>query len=348
MRLHHFSVAFAIFILAVVVITDIKTNNLKAIIDNREQIDRNLDAAIDDAATSLADVDDSNNIIINKEAAAKSFFMSLDSSFDVLSDKDSQEKLNLYVPVIAVTMENGFYVFYSDEYKGTDGYTYITRRWSEKFPYYYEDSDFIYSFTLGNKVSILDKNDLLGSGIQKFYQMDYQDFQTEDAFAAFRKVRPASILLNNESYELVQKGCIIKSIETLLAYYTSRHNKIAAQYGITYNFSLPQMSDDEWALYIDDIGLIVVFQGYPYGSEAGETYNRIASAGAKVSKNQVYYIEQKGWYLVYHREICPELSKPGIILKDEPYYDPIECAKQGAYQCPVCMENGIYAPEYNP
>jgi hypothetical protein len=294
-------------------------------------------------------VDDNNNIIINKELAVKSFFMSIDSSFGVLSDKDSQDKLNLYIPVITVTVNDGFYVFFSDNFIGADGYTYIARRWTEKFPYFYEDADLIYGFTLGDKVSILDKNNLLGGGIQKIYQMDYHDFQTEDAFAAYRSARPNSILLNDESYSLVKKGSIINSLERKMAYYTSRHNRIAAQYGITYNFALPQMEEEEWAPYLDDIGIFVVFQGYPYGSEVGETYNRVASAGAKLSKNQVYYIEQKGWYLIYHRVGCPELSKPDIILKEEPYYDPLDCVKQGCYQCPVCSsDNGVYAPEYNP
>lgn len=347
MRLSHFSIIFVILAVAVIVITDIKTNDLKAVIDNREQINRNLDIAIDDGASMLTEVDMNNDIIINKEEAVNSFFMSLSSSFGVLSDKSSQEKLNLYIPVIAVTMEDGYYVFFSDEYTGSDGHTYVAKRWSEKFPYYYEDNDFIYSFTLGDVVKIFDKNNLLGDGAQQVYDMDYHDFQRESVYSTFRTLRPSSIFLNDESFNLARKGTIITRLEDTMAYYTSKHNKIASQYGITYTFSLPAIKNDEWEPFLDNTSMFVVFQGYPYGSESGETYNRFASAGAKVSKREAFYIEQKGWYLIYHRAGCPELLKPGIIIKDEPYYDPMDCVMQGCYQCPVCFpDNGIYAPKY--
>lgn len=329
------------------VTTDVTTNNLKAIIDNRDQIDHNLDTALDDGVTKLAEVDDNNNIIINKDAVVNSFFMSLYSTFAVISDKENQEKLNLYVPVITVMQEDGYYIFYSDEFKGSDGCSYVANRWSEKFPFYYEDSDFIYRFTLGDVIHIYDKNNLLSGGSDIVsYSMDYHDFQTDSAFAAFRTARPSSFLLNDELYNLIRKGTIMNCLENSMAYYTSRHNRIASLNGITYNFSLPSVNEEEWEAYLNDIGMFVVFQGYPFGNGIGETYNKVAAAGAKVTKNEVYYIEQKGWYFIYHRSSCSGLLKSGIILRDEPFYDPQECVKLGSYQCPVCFQNGIYAPDY--
>lgn len=349
LKLNHFILAFVIIALTFIVLTDIKTNDLKTVIDNKKQIDHSLDTAIDDGVTRLAEVDENNNVIINKEAAVSSFFMSLNSSFGTLLDKVSQEKLNLYIPVILITMEGGYYIFYSDEFLGADGHNYISKRWSEKLPYYYEDTDFIYGFTLGDVVTLYDKNGILGGAeFRTVYHMDYHDFQTKNEYAAFRSSRTDSILLNEEDFDLVRKGAIIKSLESSMAYYTSHHNLIAAQYGITYNFSLPAVSDEEWVSYLDDISMLVLFQGYQYGNETGETYNRFASAGAKVTKNTVYYIEQKGWYLVYHRSTCPELLRDGLIFKDERYHYIKDCVKEGAYACPVCNQTGVFAPEYNP
>jgi hypothetical protein len=346
LKLHHFVLVFAIITLSVIVITDIKTNNLEAIIENKEQIKRNINTAIDDGITELAEVDERNSISIDKNAAVNSFFMSLYSVFGVIEDKEAQEKLNFYVPVIAVTMENGYSIFYSDEYTGTDGYTYVAKRWSEKFPYYFEDEDFIYGFTLGNIVNLYDKNNLLGGGTSQYvYELDYHDIQTKDEFASFREERPGSILLNNENFDLVRKQTILDCLEASMAYYTSRHNKIAQQSGITYSFNLPAISEDEWAPFLNDVSMFVVFQGYPYGTGDGENYNRVAAAGAKVTKREAYFIEQKGWYLIYHKEDCPELKKEGIILWDEPLYDQLDCAKKGCYQCPVCFKNGIHAPD---
>ncbi len=93
MKLNQFAMIFVIIAIAVIVYTDISTNNLKAVIENKEQIDRNIDTAIDDGVTSLAELDDSNNITVNKDRAINSFFLSLHASFGVLSDKDSQEKI---------------------------------------------------------------------------------------------------------------------------------------------------------------------------------------------------------------------------------------------------------------
>jgi hypothetical protein len=95
--------------------------------------------------------------------------------------------------------------------------------------------------------------------------------------------------------------------------------------------------------------MFVVFQGYPYGNQVGEVYNRIASSGAKISKNRLFYLEQISWYYVYHRYNCPELENGGLILFDEPQYDIGSCAKRGGYACPVCNEeSGANAPSYTP
>jgi hypothetical protein len=333
-----------------IVITDLKTNDLNSVIENKEQIDRNIDTAIDDGVTSLAEVDGNNNIIINKEAAVNSFFLSLHSAFGVLSDKVGQDKLNLYIPVVVVTMEDGYYVFYSDEYIGSDGHAIVSKRWSEKFPYSYEDDDFIYGFTLGDVITLYDKNGIFGESENRIiYSMDYHDFRIKDEYASFQSERPDSILLNDEEFGLIRKRTIIDCIESTMAYYTTRHNKIAANYGITYQFSLPVIRIEEWAPYLDDASMFAAFQGYPYGGETGETYNRFTSAGAKVSKSKMYYLEQSGWYLIYHLETCPELKKEGIILYEEPHYSVEACAAEGAYSCPICCGNtGVTAPDYVP
>lgn len=347
MKLHHFAFVFVIIMIATIVITDIRSNELEALFDNKQQIDRNIDTAIDDCAIRLAEVDGNNHIIVNKDAAINSFFLSLYSAFGVMSDKAMQEKLNLYVPVITVTMEDGYYIFYSDRYEGEDGNSYIAKRWSEKKPYYYEDEDFVYGFTLGDIVNIYDKNGFI-DGKATTYTLDFHDFIIKSEYAAFRSLRPNSILLNEENFELVRKATIIDCIEESMAHYTSNHNQIAQQYGISYSFALPVIRKDEWAPFLDDVSIFIVFQGYPYENGRGETYNRFASAGAKVSKNDVYYIEQKGWYLIYHKMACPQLDKDCSIVLDEVMYEEKECIKKGSYACPSCIPNGVYAPLYTP
>lgn len=344
-RLYHFAISFALLAITYVIISDIRTNNLNTVINNKKEIERYIDVAIDDAAIRLIDVGENNQIIVNKEKAVESFMTSLYSSFNILSNSDKQRELSLYIPVIVVTVEDGYYIHYCDEYKDADEHTYAIARWSEKMPYYYEDDNFIYGLTLGNDISIYDKNGILdGSGKQKVYEMNYKDIKEKHPDML---TTSGYFLLDNEKFNEVRKTIIIELIESSIAYFTSHHNRIAENYGITYNFSLPSISDDKWIPYLDDWGIFIVFQGYPYGNEAGEVYNRFASAAAKISKDKQYYIEQVDWYLLYHKENCTEINETSILYREEPYLTVRECVLEGAYACPKCNTTGINVPEYS-
>lgn len=348
MKLYHFAISFVIIAITSIIISDVRTDHLKTVWSDREKIDRYMDTAIDDAVTKLVEIGQNNQIIINKEKAVESFSASLYSSFGILSDKDKQEELDRYLPVIAVTTEDGYYTYAYFEYEGEDGHSYVTRRWTEKLPYYREDNDFIYGFTLGENITLLDKNGLMASGDkQTVYQLNYQDMKMKfPAYFAARNRPENPFLLDPDKFELIRKETIQSLIEQSMAYYTSHHNKIASEYGITYNFVLPPIKDEQWLPYLDAPGFFVIFQGYPYG--AGEVYNRFASSGAKVTKDKVYYLEQVKWYLIYHRSGCDHRKEDGILFDNQPYLSVEECVRQGAYGCPVCCQNDIHAPEYDP
>lgn len=342
---YHFAISFVLIAITFIIISDIRTNSLNAVVNNRKEIDRYIDTAIDDAAIRLIEVGENNAININKEKAIESFMASLYSSFNILSNRDKQKELSLYIPVIAVTVEDGYYIYYYDEYKDDKGYTHAIARWSEKFPYYYEDEHFIYGFTLGDNISILDKNRKMdGGGKQKVYEMNFNEINEKYSSVISS---PEHFLLNNEKFNTVRKTIITELIESSMAYYTSHHNRIAANNGITYNFSLPSISNNEWMPYLDDWGIFIVFQGYPYGNEAGEVYNRLASAGVKITKDKVYYIEQADWYLVYHKGSCSKINEASILYRTDPYLTERECVSEGAYACPECNTTGINVPEYS-
>ncbi len=346
MKLYHFILIYMLLAIVTVIVLDIKTNDLRAVIDNKEKINKNLNTALDDGISRLTKSEDKYGISINKEAAIQSFFLSLETSFGVLTDPNATEKLTMYIPVVAITVEDGFYIFYSDTFEDSDEVTSVIKRWSEKIPYYFEDNDFIYGFTLSDVISLYDKNEILSNNdSQKYYKVDYHDLSTKAEYSSFRSKRPNSFLLSTK-YEEMKKGILVKAIEKSLAYYTSKHNRIASQYGITYNFSLPSVNKKDWDKYLETNSMFVVFQGYPYGIEAGEIYNRILSAGAKISKKNVYYLEQKGWYLLYHKDTCEKLGITGSLAMEEPYYEVKDCVKAGAYACPICSPEGALAPDY--
>lgn len=336
-----------------IVFTDIRTKELTAMIDNKENIDRKLDAAIDNAVYKLTNRDENGRIIVALDEAVKGFYNSLYSSFGIISDKEMQDKLKAYIPVVLFVVEDGYYIYYNETYTDAEGYINMAGIRTEKCPFYYEDDDFIYGFTLGATINIYDKKGLLGnaSDDQVLYRLDYKDIKTKDEYQALRLNRPDSFLLESEAFEAVRKSSIINNIEASMAYYTSHHNKIAAKYGITYDFALPAINDGEWAPFLDDACMFVVFQGYPYGGSTGDVYNRVASAGARVIKKDILYITEKDWYRLYHKENCEELDITDNILSKRAYYDIESCVKEGAYACPVCFaesNSAVYPPVITP
>lgn len=350
MKLYHFCIIFIFLALTLIVITDVKMNTFTAAAEEKEMLYHSFDRAVDDAVIHLVETDGISGLKLNKERTVTEFFSSLYASLGVMDNPNKRELLKNYVPVITITCEDGYYVYYSDEYKGSDSYTYISKHWSEKKPYYYEDSDFIYAFTLTDILTIYDKNKLLDpTGEQTLFTVDYHDLQMNARYMNFRTQRKDSFLLHDEDFYLMRKGCIITGIEKSMRYYCNKYNGIAKQYGITYNFSMPVVDNSEWIRSIDNPSMIILFQGYPFGNGAVGTFNRFAIAGARIKKVEAYYLEQKDWYYLYHKTGCPELEKDGIYFLDEPYYSILDCAKEGAYACPICSGGiGVLPPNYKP
>jgi hypothetical protein len=348
--LHHFTILFVIIALTLFISSDIKTNNLVAVVREKEILDQNFNRAIDNAATYLVEVEGMNSLTINKEKAVNVFFNSIYSTLNITDNPEKQTLIKNYVPVIVVTCEDGYYIYYTDEYIGSDHYSYFNKRWSEKIPFYYEDNDFIYSFTLTDKLTLYDKNGLLDvTKEETIFTIDYHELSISKKYKNFREQKSEHFLLNEEKFNLIRKNTIISSIENSLTYYCNKHNNIAHQFGITYNFAMPTIDNSDWVRSIDNPSIMVMFQGYPYGVGVGGTYNRFDIAGSIIKKGEMYYIEQKEWYYLYHKEGCQELKKTdSIVFLNEPYYSVSDCAKKGAYACKICIPNGVRVPEYNP
>ena len=341
MKIYHFALLFLLFFLVAAVKIDISIGKLKAIENENEIITQNLVSATSDAVNYLSKTGSYGGGSINKEEVLNTFFMSLYSSMGIISDRAAQAEIEMYIPVILLCDSDGYYVYYYDEYKASDGNTYVERVWTEKMPYAYEDEYFVYRFTLTDEVYLYDKNDLLRQE-DTLIQGIYKEFQTNSIYAEFRTSYSSCMLLNDENYEIIRKESIISTLEDVMSYYTSRHNFIASRQGITYTFSFPSGRQDEWATHIDDVNLLVVFQGYPYGSDRNYTHNKVASAAGNIIKKDKYLIEEKSWYKLAHKKGCEKIRESSIIL-DEKFDTIEECAELGAYCC-ECIEHGARVP----
>ena len=341
MKVYHYTLLFLIFFLAVIIKTDMSIGRLKSIENEKTELTKKLTAATSDAVEFLAASGVYGESSIRKDEIKDIFFTSFYSSMGIISDPNAQAELEMYIPVILLCDYDGYYVYYYDTFTAEDGYTYSKRIWSEKMPYYYRDDYFIYRFTLSDRVIIYDINELLPLPVDVI-EADYHEFQKDDRYTLFRLHHSDHFLFDDDKYELVKKGAIINQLENVLSYYTSRHNSIARMNGISYNFSFPSGLEEEWAGYMDDRNMLVVFQGYPYGADRDYTFNKIASAGANIIKKPVYYVEKKGWYHLAHIKGCPELAGSATVLEES--FESLEaCAKAGAY-CDDCIEYGARVP----
>ena len=341
MKAYHLVLLFLVFFLAAVIKTDMNIGRLRTIEQEKEELTVNLDSAAWDAVNQLSLTGVYGKNHIRKNEVVKDFFSSLYSSMGIMYRPDAMKMVDIYIPVILLCDTDGYYIYYYDKYKTPDGTTDTKRIWTEKMPYYYKDENFVYLFTLTNKITIYDRNNLLSTD-KKVFEINYKDLQTSQDYEGFRAGHSDSFLLDNETFELVRKQAIINQLEKVMAYYTNKHNEIARQNGITYQFSFPA-GQEEWGTYVDDVGLLVVFQGYPYTGDQNYTFNKIASCGANVVRKAVYYVEKKGWYYLVHKAGCPKLKDNPNVLS-EPFDHIEECIKMGAY-CDDCMEHGARAPE---
>lgn len=347
MKMSQLAILFVAVFLVVVILTDIKTDNLAAMAETQKKMDKYMDQAIENAAESLMQIDSDTGLEkMDKEAAIESFFSSMYASLGILSDPIAQEKFRAYVPVIAVTCEDGYYLMYNDEFIGTDGYSYITRRWTEKIPYAYEDINFVYCFTLSGRMKLYDKNGVIfNSEESKLFETSLEDIQTADIYSTFRSaVGSECFLLNDEAFAMVKQQSVISMLEEDLSWYTSRHNEIAKHYGISYQFSLPATDKSDWIKTLEGAGIIIVFQGLPLIEDATRVYNRMSFSGAGVRKGKVYYIEQSGWYNLYHKEGCSLLIN-NLNVQTEKYSSVEQVAALGAYACRQCDPGGVHPPE---
>ena len=348
MKLSHLSILFVAIFITVIVMTDIRTNNLTAVAEASNDMDFYVDQAMESAVKTLKQVDIDSIKTADLDRTANSFFSSVYASLGILSDPVAQERLQAYVPTVVITTDSGYYIMYRDEYLRSDGRVYITRRWTELIPYHYQDSDFIYRFTFGSNISLYDINNVFGStGGERLYRTTIEELRTENSYSVFRSNFSGSFLLNQELYPQVRQQAVVNCLERDVSWYVSSHNEIASSYGITYRFGLPATDKSDWGQTIEGLGIIVVFQGMPLKEGSDRNYNRVAFSGAGIRKDNLFFIEQKSWYYVYHRAGCP-LLEGNLNIREEHFYSVEECSRQGCYACKVCDPAGVNVPNYNP
>lgn len=335
MRLYHYVIIFLLIAFSYILIHNYNYQERQAADQATAIIENAYNSAVDDAVRHLVSNED-NIYMVQKEEAIQAFLESFSASIGVLDNPIAVRKLESYIPCALVTAEDGFYLYYTDQFEDSKGNVTAIKRFTEKIPYAYEDDWFKYSFTLEDTVTLYDKENRLGStdGV-KLYQLSYHDVLTDDRFKPLQTQYPNCILLHEEEYELTKRATITDLIEEHMTYVINEYNKIAFNQGISYHFFMPVLDNSDWARSMESPSILVLFQGYPiHGTQ--NTFQMFTVAQAVVNRKNAYYVENKGWYSIYHKSDCTDFTPTDETVT---YYSRRECAEHGCFACEVCFPN---------
>lgn len=252
---------------------------------------------------------------IDKDAVFDTYMHTLSLNFQT-EDKNTKDVLQRYIPVFAIVEYDGVSLNVYKTFK-KNGETQWDRVWLPKIPFSYKDNKgSIVSFTLDDYVTVYDvklKEWIEGKRLEVAQESDI------------------SILKDKDSFERIRRNTIINTLQENFAYYINEHNVYTKHLGITYKFTIPLISKEDWYNTVDDIGVFAFFQGYPY-QLGNQYYNEFAFAGSKIMKTDRILATTVNKKKVYYKESCG-YSYP----VEEIYSSEKEAAKKG--YMPLYCEN---------
>lgn len=316
MKLIDLVIVFIIIIVPFCVITIFQNKSMEQFIQKQIEMNHILDAAVTDGVAVLVENGDGYKIVINKELCVSTFYQSLFVNLNITLDEYAKTKIKGYIPVIIILDYDGYYALSLESFKGEDDLDRLQPIWQPKKVYAYQDDAYIYGFTMDDFVTVYCKN------TDEFHQGRLMDLKPKVC---------DSLLSDEQLFDEVRRRTIIETLQDDISRLINEHNEVARGFGITYQFTLPVIEEEEWYQTVDNIGMLVFFQGLPTGIE-GTYYNQYAFGGAQILKGEGYYIQEAGNGLpYYHRDSCTELSEKNLYFRT-----PEECALEGAFPCEIC------------
>ncbi len=330
MKIYHYVILFVVFAVTLGISVDVITSGQSALNSEKRELVTAIDRAIVEGTEKMAEY---GGVGYDKEAVINTYFTSLYASLGVMGAHDTKELLQVCTPVILLTESDGFSIFYHEMIQNGAGKHIRVTRYAPKVYYSYDDGTFVYSFTQASgrerfKCRILDKNRIISGGTASgVYEIDVLEIEDSPYYDELWGYCPASILFDPDAFDIKRGETIAKTIERELGYYCSHHNHVAEESGFSYIFSVPEVESKDLKT-LNDAGMIVVFQGYPYDTGRGY-FNRVCFSAANVMKRETYYCDMLN--LCYHKEGCP-----GITEEMEKVHTLYDAAAKGLYPCNIC------------
>ena len=246
------------------------------------QYHQKMDNAIDDALYSMVEKDTYEEVTINKEECISNFYQSFYGNFGVENTVVTRNQIRQHIPMIGVVERDRFSIAYQQPVQ-KNGNWELTDAWTKEVFYEYEENGIRYQFQLGDKkdwvkVCFLYKNRSTESENIQWIEGFYKELAKRDIRFFW--------MANEEQFEQVRRNTILCCIKQSMEMVSNEYNQIGKRGGFLYEFHLPNIEKQDWCRTIDDIGIMVLFQGYPVQGTIGKTYTRFVYSGARTYKQK--------------------------------------------------------------
>ncbi|MBC7958949.1 MAG: hypothetical protein H7X94_03695 [Vallitaleaceae bacterium] len=317
MKLLDLVIVFVLITFSIHFATEMRTNHLEQLVSKKIEMNHILDTAVEDGVSALVEKSEGTGLRIQKERGVETFYRSLFLNFGITEDPHAKAKIKGYIPVIAIIDYDGIYLYSQETFSDAEGYAQLESVWQPKVTYTHAQNQYLYGFTLDDWVTVFDTTNGL------FYEGKQGDLKEQI---------PATLLQDEVVFDEVRRRTITETLQNEINEGINHHNEVAKQYGITYQFLLPVIEDEDWSQCVDDLGMIAFFQGMPLG-QSNEHYNDFALGGAQLYKKVPLFVQTNAssGLNYYHRQDCSLLTD-----KSKRFNKPKDCALTGAFPCASC------------
>lgn len=339
---------FLLAVFSYLCLMDLQTNEVTTISNKNVQYNAAADTAIDAAVSGTVEsVNSASEIATNMDACINRFYRSLFASLGAIDNEVLQQDLQIYTPVLCLADVDGFYVIYNSVNK--DGK--LEKIKTPKIPYvltFSKDRNgnelhYTVNATLGDDVTVTFRGD------NKVYSGNFKELKEKYPGTMIAQKWEDTVFAEKGTYNNWKDHVIAETICEQLNHYAQLNNVIASDFGIKYNFVLPETAATELANGMSNVTFMALFQGMPYGAGTKSVYNKFCVSGAHVNKMKVYYVrpfdDGNGVHYYYHKPDCKELfdsslDADGFYSTDSglgyAFSTAQQAAESGALPCPHC------------
>ncbi|WP_434750763.1 hypothetical protein [Paenibacillus amylolyticus] len=275
-----------------------------------------------------AGYDSAKFVKADKELALSTFTQTMALNMGIQDDQMAIQHMFDYIPAIIILDYDGYYIF-AKETEMTGAMEVSLRLvWSPKKPYTYSDSDGnSINFTLDGYVYAYD------AGAGKWIE----GFQHELAASS-----TITLLQDSKIFEQVRRSRIVTRVQDELADVINRHNEFARKNGISYLFTMPLISQENWYNSINDTGIMAFIQGIAVGDQ--KINNFAIGGGRLVKKTAVVGGIDPATGIKYH---YPATCKPGF-RAEEVFTTAKQAASMGYYEYDCSAQFSLLSEKTEP